>query len=91
MAARPWARVVFWLGLGVSVAANVIWYVAIWGWDAVGVGVAAWPALALLFSVEVVTNPSRRRKVLKMTAKAAAEVLAAYRREDWSAGVRLSA
>jgi hypothetical protein len=37
------------------------------------VAVAAWPAAALLFSVEVVTNPSRRRKVLKMAAKAAAE------------------
>jgi hypothetical protein len=73
MAARPWARVVFWLGLGVSVAANVIWYVAVWGWDPVGVAVAAWPAAALLFSVEVVTNPSRRRKVLKATAKGVAE------------------
>jgi len=74
MAGRPWARFVFWLGLGVSVSANVIWYVAVWGWDPVGVGVAAWPALALLFSVEVVTNPSRRRKVVRATAQAVAEV-----------------
>jgi hypothetical protein len=74
MVGRPWARFVFWLGLGVSIGANVVWYVAVWGWDAIGVAVAAWPAFALLCSVEVVTNPSRRRKVLRATAKAVAGV-----------------
>lgn len=73
MKGRLWARVVFWLGLGASIAANVVWYVAVWGWDPVGVAVAAWPAAALLLSIEVVTNPSQRRKVVKGASTAVAE------------------
>jgi len=77
---RTWALVAFWLGAAVSVAANVASVIVHWGIDPLAIAVSAWPPLALLITVEVLSrkgklekNPNRvnggRRAAATRTAK----------------------
>lgn len=77
---RVWATVAFWLGAAVSVAANIASVIVHWGLDPLAIAVSAWPPLALLITVEVLSrkgklekNPRRveggRRAAVTRTAK----------------------
>lgn len=77
---RLWAVIAFWLGAAVSVSANVASVIVHYGLDALAMGVSAWPPIALLITVEVlsrkgkpVKNPNRveagRRAAMTRAAK----------------------
>src|SRR5690242_11642268 len=66
---RPWATFSFWIGLGVSLLANVTSEVSVWGWGLVGIAVAAWPPVGLLVSVEIVSKPGRTRSIAESIAR----------------------
>ncbi len=55
---RTWARIAFWFGAVVSETANIA-STAVHHGDALSIGVAAWPPLALLVVVEIMTRPGR--------------------------------
>lgn len=56
---RGWARFAFWLGAGVSIAANVASTVVEWGIDPLSIAVAAWSPIALLVVVEIMARKGR--------------------------------
>jgi Protein of unknown function (DUF2637) len=56
---RLWAVVAFWLGAAVSVSANVASVIVHYGFDWLAIGVSAWPPVALLITVEVLTRKGR--------------------------------
>ena len=53
---RTWARLAFWFGAVVSLAANIA-STAVHHGDPLSIGVAAWPPLALLVVTEIMTRP----------------------------------
>lgn len=53
---RLWARLAFWLGAIVSVAANLAAVYVEWGWDILSLSVSGWPPVALLFVVEIMAR-----------------------------------
>lgn len=55
---RGWARVAFWFGAVVSLAANVA-STAVHHGDVLSIGVAAWPPLALLVVTEILARPGK--------------------------------
>jgi hypothetical protein len=59
---RLWAVIAFWLGAAVSVSANVASVIVHYGFDWLAIGVSAWPPIALLITVEVL---SRKGKPVK--------------------------
>lgn len=59
---RLWAVIAFWLGAVVSVSANVASVIVHYGFDGLAIGVSAWPPIALLITVEVL---SRKGKPVK--------------------------
>lgn len=56
---RLWAVIAFWLGAVVSVTANVASVIVHYGLDWLAIGVSAWPPLALLITVEVLSRKGR--------------------------------
>ncbi len=76
---RLWAVIAFWLGATVSVSANVASVIVHYGFDWLAIGVSAWPPIALLITVEVlsrkgqpVKNPNRVEGARKAAATKAA-------------------
>lgn len=59
---RTWALVAFWLGAAVSVAANIASVIVHWGLDPLAIAVSAWPPLALLITVEVLSRKGKPEK-----------------------------
>jgi hypothetical protein len=59
---RLWATVAFWLGAAVSVSANIASVTVHWGLDPLAIAVSAWPPLALLITVEVLSRKGRLEK-----------------------------
>lgn len=57
-APRGWARFAFWFGAVVSIAANIA-STAVHHGDLLSIGVAAWPPVALLIAVEIMTRPGK--------------------------------
>jgi hypothetical protein len=55
---RPWARLAFWFGAVVSLAANIA-STAVHHGDPLSIGVAAWPPIALLVVVEIMMRPGK--------------------------------
>ena len=55
---RTWARIAFWFGAVVSLAANIA-STAVHHGDALSIGVAAWPPLALLVVTEIMARPGK--------------------------------
>jgi hypothetical protein len=68
-APRPWGRFGLWFGLLLSVGANVSSVVAVWGWEWLAIVWNGLPPILLLIAVEIVSNPSVRRRTLKAVAK----------------------
>lgn len=66
---RGWARFGFWLGAGVSVAANVASTAVHYG-DPLSVAVSTWAPIALLVVVEIMARPGKPKKVETSTAPA---------------------
>jgi hypothetical protein len=58
---RGWARFGFWLGALVSVGANMASVVVHYGLDVLSIAVAAWPPVALLVVVEIMSKPGKVR------------------------------
>jgi hypothetical protein len=56
------ARIAFWLGAGVSVAANVASTVVLWGVNWLAIGTTAWAPIALLAIVEILAHPGKAIK-----------------------------
>lgn len=56
---RPWARVTFWIGAAVSVAANIASTLVHYGPDVLALAVAGWAPIALLLAIEVVARPGK--------------------------------
>lgn len=74
-AARTWARVAFWFGAVVSLAANIA-STAVHHGDPLSIGVAAWPPVALLIVVEIMAKPGKPLNVPVLSdAEAAVPVL----------------
>lgn len=57
---RTWARLAFWFGAVVSLAANIASTVVHHS-DALSIGVAAWPPLALLIVTEIMARPGKAK------------------------------
>ena len=55
---RTWARLAFWFGAVVSLAANIA-STAVHHGDPLSIGVAAWPPLALLVVTEIMARPGK--------------------------------
>jgi hypothetical protein len=55
---RMWARLAFWFGAVVSLAANIA-STAVHHGDPLSIGVAAWPPVALLIAVEIMARPGQ--------------------------------
>ena len=55
---RLWARLAFWFGAVVSLAANIA-STAVHHGDPLSIGVAAWPPLALLIVTEIMARPGK--------------------------------
>jgi hypothetical protein len=56
---RGWARIAFWLGATVSIAANVASVLVEHGLNPLAIGVASWSPVALLVVVEVLSRPGK--------------------------------
>lgn len=56
---RGWARVGFWLGAAVSVAANLASTLAHYGPQPLDLAVAGWAPIALLVAIEIVARPGK--------------------------------
>lgn len=56
---RGWARVTFWIGAAVSVAANIASTLVHYGPDVLALAVAGWAPVALLLAIEVVARPGK--------------------------------
>ena len=59
---RTWARVAFWFGAVISLAANIASTAAHHG-DPLSIGVSAWPPLALLVVTEIMARPGKAKAV----------------------------
>jgi hypothetical protein len=59
---RIWAVVAFWLGAIVSIAANVSSVFIHWGFDPLAIAVSAWPPVAFLFTIEILTRKGKMAK-----------------------------
>jgi hypothetical protein len=59
---RAWARIAFWLGATVSVAANITSTAVHYG-DPISIVVSAWAPLCFLVAVEIVSRPGKPRTV----------------------------
>jgi hypothetical protein len=68
-APRPWGRFGLWSGLLLSVGANVSSVVAVWGVEWLAIVWNGLPPILLLIAVEIVSNPSVRRRTLKTVAR----------------------
>ncbi len=84
---RLWAVLAFWLGAAVSVAANTMSVIVHYGFDWLAMGISAWPPIALLITVEVlsrkgkpVKNPNRVEGARKAAATRSAKKSAPRRR-----------
>lgn len=56
---RGWARVAFWIGAAVSVAANIASTLVHYGPEPLALAVAGWAPIALLLAIEVVARPGK--------------------------------
>jgi len=56
---RGWARMAFWLGAAVSVAANLASTLVHYGPQPLALAVAGWAPIALLVAIEVVAKPGK--------------------------------
>src|SRR5678809_1129950 len=56
---RAWARVAFWTGAAVSVAANIASTLVHYGPEPLALAVAGWAPIALLLAIEVVARPGK--------------------------------
>lgn len=56
---RAWARVAFWTGAIVSVAANIASTLVHYGPEPLALAVAGWAPIALLLAIEVVARPGK--------------------------------
>lgn len=60
---RGWARVAFWIGAAVSVAANIASTLVHYGPEPLALAVAGWAPIALLLAIEVVARPGKPKPV----------------------------
>lgn len=58
---RTWARVAFWFGAVISLAANIASTAVHHGGDPLSIGVSAWPPLALLVVTEIMARPGKAK------------------------------
>lgn len=91
---RLWAVLAFWLGAAVSVAANTMSVIVHYGFDWLAMGISAWPPIALLITVEVlsrkgkpVKNPNRVEGARKAAVTRSAKKSAPRRRKPVTAPV----
>jgi hypothetical protein len=68
---RTWARLAFWFGAVVSLAANIT-STAVHHGDPLSIGVAAWPPLALLVVTEIMARPGKPKPTTHNTPHAPA-------------------
>lgn len=59
---RAWARIGFWLGAAVSVAANLASTLVHYGPQPLNLAVAGWAPIALLVSIEIVARPGKPKE-----------------------------
>lgn len=71
---RGWARVSFWIGAAVSVAANIASTLVHYGPEPLALAVAGWAPIALLLAIEIVAKPGKPKA--EMAAAPAPEVVA---------------
>jgi len=64
---RGWARVAFWIGAAVSVAANIASTLVHYGPEPLALAVAGWAPIALLLAIEVVARPGKPKPVPAIT------------------------
>jgi Protein of unknown function (DUF2637) len=58
---RTWARLAFWFGAVISLAANIA-STAVHHGDPLSIGVASWPPLCLLVVIEIMIRPGKATK-----------------------------
>jgi hypothetical protein len=76
---RTWARVAFWFGAVISLAANIASTAVHHGGDPLSIGVSAWPPLALLVVTLIMARPGKAKAELatgsQLTPAAAAQLV----------------
>lgn len=74
---RAWARIGFWLGAAVSVAANLASTLVHYGPQPLNLAVAGWAPIALLVSIEIVARPGKPKPVTPAISEPTADDAAA--------------